>query len=264
MSDSEYVVLGGPTYRAGAYIIDKFLENQKMIQENYPSSELVLATIEKDFINDLSEALRHWDLKGKVLLYETLKPDSAVSPVWNVTCGREAIRQYTLSKTEAKYFLSIDTDMTYDPKIIHILKKEIEGYDIVVSGYPGKRRGSAIGGLGCALFTVGALQKINFRCYEFRNHRVLDESEVAQMDSFSKRLKFKNGYFLTMDHYDRDGVFGHLEPHSINVLRKISNTLLVRYILLRASMVIKYNIPSALQQLGFRFLQSKLLKRDRT
>jgi len=53
MNNSVNVVVGAPIYRAGAYILDKSLANQKEIQKNYPSSELVFATSEPDFVKEL-------------------------------------------------------------------------------------------------------------------------------------------------------------------------------------------------------------------
>ena len=92
------VVVGVLIYRQGAYIIDKLLANQKEIQQEYPSSELVLATNEGDFVQELERLLSHWGLRGRVILYETIKPEYARSKVWNIACGREAIRRYILSQ----------------------------------------------------------------------------------------------------------------------------------------------------------------------
>ena len=245
-------VVGSLIYRAGAYILDKLLENQKKIQQNYPSSEFVLATVEKDFVEELKEMLSRWGVRGEVILYETVKPDYAISVVWNCSCGREAIRKYALEKG-ASYLLFIDADLICDPQVINILKKEINGYDIVACGYAGKRHGTVVGGLGFTLITSDALKKMTYRCYEFKNREVLDECEVAGMDSFAKGLKFKNGYFLTVDHYDRDGSFGHMEPHSMSLLKKISNCLFVRYMLMKTSIILRFNIPGSLKKLLSRF-----------
>ena len=254
MSETRYVIVGAPISRAGAFIIDKFLENQRDIQSNYPSSELILATEEKDFIEELKGMLERWGVRGDVILSQVIKPDYARSTKnWNVTCSREAIRQYIVSKTEASYLLFIDTDMTCDPHVINILKNEIEGYDIVASGYPGRLYGIQTGGIGCSLFTRSALQRITFRCYEFNNHRVIDEGEILEMDAFSRRLKFKHGYLLAVDHYDTDGSARHIEPHPVSLLRKVSNARLLRYILLKASVKCKYNIPNELYKLRSRF-----------
>ena len=115
--------------------MDKFLANQKEIQQRYLSSELVLATVENDFADELEMLLSSWGIRGKVLRYETIKPDYARSRLWNAACGREAIRQYTLSQTETNYLLWFDADMTYDASVIDILLNEIQGYDVVYSGY---------------------------------------------------------------------------------------------------------------------------------
>ncbi len=253
MSETGYVIVGAPIYRGGAFVIDKFLENQREIQNKYLSSELVLATEQKDYIDELKGMLKRYDLRGDVISFEIVKPDYARATNWNTTCGREAIRQYIVSKTEASYLLFIDADMTCDPHVINILKNEIGSYDIVASGYPGRLYGIQTGGIGCALFNRDALRKITFRCYEFNNHRVIDEGEILEMDMFSRRLKFKQAFFLAVDHYDRDGSSRHIEPHPVSVLRKASNSRLLRYILLKASVKCKYNIPGGLYTLRSRF-----------
>jgi len=254
----EYVIVGTPVSRAGAFIIDKFLENQRDIQSNYPSSELILATEQKDFIEELRGMLRRWGVRGDAILSQVIKPDYARSTKnWKVTCSREAIRQYILSKTEASYLLFIDTDMTCDPHVIDILKKEIGGYDIVASGYPGRLYGIQTGGIGCSLFTRSALQRITFRCIEFYNHSVIDEGEVLEMDAFSKGLKFKYGYLLAVDHYNTDGSARHIEPHPVSLLRKISNARLFRYMLMKTSIMLKFNIASSLHGLLSRLFQHR-------
>ena len=125
MNQTINVVVGTPIYRQGAYILDEFLANQKEIQQNYPSSELVLATNEDDFGEELKSQLSFREVRGKVIFYKTIKPDYAQSSVWNIACGQEAIRQYTLSQTEARYLLFLDADMICDPLVIEIIKKEI-------------------------------------------------------------------------------------------------------------------------------------------
>jgi len=182
MNNSVNVVVGAPIYRAGAYILDKSLANQKEIQKNYPSSELVFATSEPDFVKELEGALGHRALKGKVLCYETIKPDYAKSRLWNIACGREAIRQYTLSKTKAKYLLTLDADMTYDPNIIGILEKEIQGYDVVYSGCALRDLGVALAGGGCCMLTATVVEKIGYRCIEFKNGVAISEDTLLEFD----------------------------------------------------------------------------------
>lgn len=245
MSEMGYVVVGGPIHRAGAYIIDKFLENQKKIQDNYPASELVLATVEKEFVEELEEMLSRWGVKGRVILYKTVKPDYAQIWIWNVACGREAIRQYVLSQTNAGYLLNLDTDMVFDPSVISVMLKEIQGYDVVAGGYAGRLYGNCIGFGGCSLFTRETLKRIQFRCYEFRNHQAIDEGDTVSMDLFSLRLKVKRGYFVAIDHYRDSSNFRHTDPHPIPLLGMISNWPLLRYILFRLSILLKYNLSQS-------------------
>jgi len=252
MNDSVNVVVGIPIYRAGAYILDKFLANQKEIQQNYPSSELVFATNEPDFVKELEGALSHWALKGKVLCYETIKPDYAKSRLWNIACGREAIRQYTLSKTKAKYLLSLDADMTYDPNIIGIMERGIQNCDGIYSGYPLRDFGICLAGGGCCMLTATVVERIGYRCIEFKNGVALTEDTLLELDLIRSGKRIKRGFFLAISHYDSEGQAKTIGPQPLGLYRGITQSVFVRYTLIRASITFKSNIGDWLRNLIYR------------
>jgi hypothetical protein len=252
-NESVNVVVGVPIYRAGAYILDKFLANQKEIQQNYPSSELVFATSEPDFVKELEGALGHRALKGKVLSYETIKPDYAKSRFWNIACGREAIRQYTLSKTKAKYLLTLDADMTYDPNIIEIMEKEIQNCDVVCSGYPLRDFGMCLTGGGCCMLTATVVEKIGYRCIEFRNRVAISEDTLLELDLIKSCKRVKKGFFLVISHYDNKGQEKTIGPQPLGLYRRITQSVFVRYTLIRASITFKSNIGDWLRNIIYRF-----------
>jgi len=247
------VIIGTPIYRRGTYIIDKFLANQKEIQQDYPSSELILATCENDFTGELESLLSFWHLKGRVLLYETVKPDYARSKSWNIACGREAIRQYILSQTQARYLLFLNADMTFDPSVIKITEREIQGYDVVFSGCPLWDYGKGLAGSGCMMLTRGILERIKFRCYEFRNGEVIFEDSILEMDLFRLSSRIKKGFFLSLSHYKSENEATHITPQPVGVLRKITNSAFVRYVLIKASIMIQHDIPWKLKVLLNKF-----------
>ncbi len=253
-NESVNVVVGVPIYRAGAYILDKFLENQKEIQQSYPVSELVFATSEPDFVNELEGALKHWALKGKVLCYETIKPDYAKSRFWNVACGREAIRQYTLSKTKAKYLLNLDADMTYDPNIIGIMEREIQGYDVVYSGYETRQGpGIILEGGGCCMLTVAAMKELRFRCLEFKNGVAIGDDTMLELDLIRSGKRMKRGFFLAISHYDSERQAKAVGPQPLGLHRRITQSVFVRYTLIKASIAFKSNIGDWLRNIIYRF-----------
>jgi hypothetical protein len=237
------VVVGVPTYRAGAYILDKFLANQKEIQQNYPSSELVFATNEPDFAKELEGALSHWAIKGRVLCYETIKPEDAKSRLWNISCGREAIRQYTLSKTETKYLLSLDDDMTYDPKIIEIMEGEIQGSDIVYSGYETRLGpGMILEGGGCCMLTAAAMKEFGFRCLEFKNGVTIQDDTMFELDSIRLHKRIKKGFFLAISHYINEEQAKTISPRPVGLYWRITRSVFVRYALIRARILFKHDV----------------------
>ena len=247
------VVIGTPIHRDGAYVIDKFLSNQKQIQQSYPSSELILATSEHDFIKELESLLSFWKLRGTVLFYEVVKPDHARSNIWNIACGREAIREYALSQTEAIHLLFLDADMTFGPSVIKTMEKEIQGYDVVFSGYPLQRYGVGLAGAGCVMLTRSILEKIKFRCYEFKNGEVIFEDNLLEIDLFRLGSRIKKGFFLSINHYTSASEARQITPQQVGILRKIANCAFARYALIRASIMVQHNIPWKLKILLSKF-----------
>jgi hypothetical protein len=237
------VVIGTPINSRGTYIIDKFLYNQRQIQSRYPSSELVLATNENELIRELGGFIKLWELRGHVLFYEVDKPEYAKSNIWEIASGREAIRQYMLNQTEAEHLMFIDADMTVEPSIVNIMKQEIEGYDVVFSGYPLRNHGIGLAGAGCAMLKRSVLEKLNFRCYEFKNGEVIFEDNVLEMDLFRSRSRVKKGFFLTINHFNNANNVKQINPRPVGAFRKLINHPLLRYGLLKASMALRCNIP---------------------
>ncbi|MBA7625851.1 hypothetical protein ES703_33285 [subsurface metagenome] len=253
MGKAANVIVGTLFYRAGAYIIDKFLANQKEIQQNYPSSELVFATVEDDFIEELERLLSFYGLRGKVILYETVKPDYARNRIWNTTCGREAMRQYVLFRTEASHLLFLDADMTYDPLVIKIMEQESQGYDVVFSGYAGRDFGISTAGVGCSMLHRSTLEKLKFRCYEFKNGDVIDEGVTLEMDLTKLGQRVRKGFFLSICHYTNECEARCIDPQPMGLFRKITNSSLFRYVLIRASIVTRHDISGRLQFLVYNF-----------
>lgn len=182
-----------------------------------------------------------------------MKPDYARNSIWDVACGREAVRQYAMSQTEARYLLFLDVDMTFEPSAIKTMEKEIQGYDAVFSGYPLKHYGIGLAGAGCVMLARSILQKIQFRCYEFKSGEVIFEDNLLEMDLFRSGSRVKKGFFLSINHYMSATEARHIAPQPVGLLRRIVNCAPVRYVFLRASIRLKYNIPWRLKVLLGKF-----------
>jgi hypothetical protein len=245
------ILVGTLIYRHGAYVLDKFLANQQQIQQRSPQGGLVLATAEEDYTSELEKAVSSRGLRGTVLNYKVTRPPFAKSTNWNIAYGREAIRRYMLAQNEAEGLLFLDADMTYDPAVIGIMDREIKGYQVVFSGSPRKDFGTGLSGAGCLLLKREALEKLEFRCYEFKNGEVIYEDNVLEMDLFSIGARVKKGFFVSMSHYISRTEARHLEPRNIGVLRKLANNVLIRYCLIRFSIIVHYNIPEKLKRMIF-------------
>lgn len=239
------VIVGTPICRRTSFVLDKFLSNQQEIQKAYPDCTLVLATDEPDFAAELEEQVNHYHLKAEVITYETVKPDYAQSRAWNIACGREALRHYALSQG-AEYLLFLDSDMVYEPSVISIMKDKIQGFDVVSSGCRLPRWGGWGFGTGCLMINKKILGKITFRCYEFKNGRVISEDAVLDMDLFKYRARVNKGIFVSNKHYVNSQEYYAIEPQPVSWFRILTNSLLVRYILIRMSILAKYNIARKL------------------
>jgi glycosyltransferase involved in cell wall biosynthesis len=236
--------------------LDKFLANQREIQEAYPDCELILATEEPDFVDELKERIAGYNLRGDAIAFELVRPENARHWAWAVAGGREAVRKYALSKG-ADYLLYFDSDMTYAPSVISIMKDKIKGFDVVSSGYILPRYGGWGFGGGCVLINRETLAKITFRCYEFKSGYAITEDEWLDVDLFSCRARVKKGIFVPIRHYTESGQYYAIEPQPVGWLRRISNNLLVRNILVRLGVLFGFNIAGKLHKLFYRRILSR-------
>ena len=234
------VIASAPVSRHTSYVLDRFLANQHEIQQVYPGCSLVLATNESDFVPRLNEQINLYQLRAEVLVYKTERPWFARSRAWNIAIGRNVLREHMLS-CGAEYFLSLDADMVYDPQIVNILKKKIQGFDVVFSGYPFFPYGSWQFSLGCALINRETIGKINFKCYEFLNGQVFYEDELFYMDLFPLRVRVNRGLFFSITHYHDNGYFT-VEPGHVGWFRTLTNTPLARYLVTRTSLLFKRHL----------------------
>jgi len=251
--------VGAPICRRTAFALDKFLANQREIQRAYPDCELVLATEEADFVAELREQIARYYLRGDAIAFELVRPEYAHHWAWAVAGGREAIRQYTLSRG-ADYLLCFDSDMTYAPSVISLMKEEIEGFDVVSSGYQLPRYGGWGFGGGCVLINRKTLDKIKFRCYEFKSGYAITEDEWLDVGLFTGRARVKKGIFVPIRHYTESGQYYAIEPQPVGWLRRISNSLLVRYVLVRMSVLLGFNFAGSLHFRVYR--KTRFISRD--
>jgi len=99
------------------------------------------------------------------------------------------------------------------------------------------------------MLTHNILEKVGFRCYEFRNGQVIFEDNLLEMDLFQIRGKIRKGYFVSIDHYINEAVANHINPQKVDVIRRVTSSSLVRYCLIKASVFLKWNIAWSLKVL---------------
>jgi len=87
------------------------------------------------------------------------------------------------------------------------------------------------------------LEKLNFRCYEFKNGEVIFEDNVLEADLFRLRSRVKKGFFLTINHFDSADKMKQITPRPVGAFRKLVNHQLLRYGLIKASIAFRCNIP---------------------
>ena len=245
------VIIGTPICRRTAYVLDKFLVNQQEIQRAYPGCMLVIATDEPEFVAELREQVAQYNIRAEVITYQVTEFGYPRSYIWNITCGREALRRYVLS-TSAEYFLSIDADMIFDPSVIDIMKQESIGFGAVYSGYIMATLGFYGFGNGCLFFSRETLSKMVFTYFEFNNGQIIDESEAMDWVLFKCRARAKKGVFVAIEHYIGKGKSYSIESQPMSRFRRLVNSLAIRYMLIQVSIIIRYNITRQLQAIAHR------------
>ena len=104
------------------------------------------------------------------------------------------------------------------------------------------------------MLTRNILEKIRFRCYEFKNGEVIFEDNVLEMDLFRLGSRIKKGFFLSINHYRSVTEARYIAPQPVGMLRKVANFAFARYGLIRASIMTRHNIPWKLKILLSKFL----------
>ena len=69
------------------------------------------------------------------------------------------------------------------------------------------------------------------------------EDNLLEMDLFRLHARVKKGVYVASEHYQDAGNFKRLEPRPTGTIRRLANQSLLRYILLRSSVALRYNIP---------------------
>lgn len=249
------VVVGAVAHRQGAYVLEKFLANQNEIQGIYPGSRLVFATREPDFIPVLRSGLDRWGINGEVLYYETIKPAYARSRVWNIACGREALRKYAVQDVSVEHLLFVDLDMTYDPNLIGIMKRQIAGCDVVFSGCARRQFGLALAGGGCCMLEAGILKIIRFRCLEFQNGTAIYEDALLELDLMRLGARVKKGFFLTINHYLDNFTFKTVNAQPVGLYRRITHSGFVRRALISSSIFLRCDVGEELNSFVHRIFR---------
>ena len=246
------VIVGAPICRRTSSVLDKFLANQREIQAAYPGCRLVLATNEPDFVEELKEQINLHSVMGEVITYDTVKPEGTRRTwLWNIACGREALRRHVLAKG-VRFYLSLDADMLFDPSVVAIMKNRIAGFDAVFSGYRSHPHGTWVYGNGCRLWNSRILNDLFFRCYEFSNGEVVDVGETVDGSLFRCHAKVNKGFFVSNKHYINSEDCYTAEPHPAGWFRRLTNSLLVRFILIQMSILIRHNIAKRLHRWVYR------------
>lgn len=244
------VIVGVPICRRTSFVLDKFLTNQREIQTAYPGCRLVLATNEPGFVEELREQINLHSVMGEVITYDTVKPEGARTCLWNIVCGREALRRHVLAK-KARFFLSLDADMLFDPSVVAILKNRIAGFDAVFTGCRSRPHGAWVYG-GCRLMNSRILDDLSFRCYEFNNGETVDDGEALDCSLFRCHARVNKGFFVSIKHYMNSEDCYTAEPHPAGWFRRLTNSLLVRFILIQMSILIRHNIAKRLHRWVYR------------
>jgi hypothetical protein len=142
--------------------------------------------------------------------------------------------------------------MTYDPNIIGIMERGIQNCDVIYSGYPLRDFGICLAGGGCCMLTATEVEKIGYRCVEFKNGVALTEDTLLELDLIRSHKRIKKGFFLAISHYINEGQAKTIGPRPVGLYWRITHSVFVRYILIRASITFKSDIGDWLRNIIYR------------
>ena len=253
------VIIGTTLAKLSVSILKDFLSNQKEIQQNYPNSELVISTSS----NDNSIIALPKELKCRIIKYQKLSVISSESlfipqknRIQDMVDGRNVVRNYFL-KSDAKYFLSVDADMVYDPNIISILMNEIKNSDIVMSGYMKKNHRLGYS-LGCALIRREVLEKVKFNCLIFPSSpdmpNIIEDGWMFEYDAIQNGFKVNRGVFVEIEHVINKKERLKVTPREITTWEKIKTNSAIRYLIVKLCTLTKRDLPRIIiKKIGGRF-----------
>jgi hypothetical protein len=237
------VVIGSPIDRQHAYVLDKFISSQVLIQKAYPNSILVMATSEKDYAPELVKKLNAAGLTARVLTHTAEKPPGARHWIWDVVSGREAIRCFAVSQPEADLLFFLDADTLCPADSVSRLIVNMSGFDVVYNGYALRQGGTGLAGAGCVMMRRPIFERIVFRCVEFSGGDVVFEDNLLEMDLFTMRARVKKGFFIAIDHYQSAIDYQHTSAQQLGRMRALINRPLLRFLLIKVSLALRVNIP---------------------
>ncbi|MCX7998581.1 MAG: glycosyltransferase [Leptospiraceae bacterium] len=237
-------VIGVPINSKSAYIISKFIKNQKEIQKySKIECETVFATEERIFAEKLNELLKKYDGNFKIKEFDVFKSRIGKNRIWNIVSARNAIREYFL-KTDADYLVFMDADMLFEPEIINkLLKISKKGYDVVYNGYldRGNPKGINLTGFGGTLIKRWVMEKVKFKCKE-RNGRVIDEGVYFEFELVKIRAKVYRGFIAYSEHHDAEKPPSICYPRELTVWEKIRNNPKFRFCFHLISIPLNYDL----------------------
>lgn len=245
------ILIGTTVARNFTYALDKFLQNQRKIQNIAPNLELVITTDDINLVKKLSDCMDNYNLRGKVICYKTQMPSYASDRSWSIAQGRETVRRYALDNNFS-YLLSVDADMVYDISLVQILLRKCDSYDIVQSGYKGRSINNIGFGLSCTLLKREILEKMVFRCLEFKNSHVIEDGNMFEYDLARIRAKVNKGVFLSINHYSSADEKTSICPQRLSLGKRIMTLSISRYLLVKVSIIFRYDFCSALQRIVYK------------
>jgi len=87
------------------------------------------------------------------------------------------------------------------------------------------------------------LRRITFRCYEFHTWHAIPPTTVLELFLARCGARVSKCIFVSARHYTNSQHYKSIEPRPMGWFRAMTNSLLLRYLLIRMSILCKYNIP---------------------
>ena len=103
--------------------------------------------------------------------------------------------------------------------------------------------------------TREVLGAVSFRCLEFKNGFAINEDTIYELDLMRAGKKIRKGFFFRISHFEDKDNSVAIGPRKVGLYRRITHSKFARYLLIRTTIALKYDIGDWMNGIIYRLLR---------